>query len=181
VTPGEVAQRASAGLGPDAACETRHGEITVDVPPGGWLAALAFARDSLGCDFFDWLSAVDEEDQGLRVFAHVYSVAQRHHLLISTLVPRGGGLPTATGLYRGAAWHERETWEMFGLDFTGHPGLAPLLLPEGFEGHPLRKDFPLAARAAQDWPGLTEPGEQDTGRARRRLLPPGIPDGWEPP
>jgi NADH-quinone oxidoreductase subunit C len=91
-------------------------------------------------------------------------------------------LPTATPLFRGAAWAERETHEMFGVVFDGHPGLAPLLLPEGFEGHPLRKDFPLAARAAQDWPGAREPGERAApARPRRRLVPPGVPEGWPPP
>ena len=60
-------------------------------------------------------------------------------------------------------------------------GLAPLLLPDGFAGHPLRKDFPLAARAAQDWPGAREPGERATSaRSRRRLVPPGVPEGWPP-
>jgi NADH-quinone oxidoreductase subunit C len=180
VTPGEAAGLVSAGI-EGAACELRQDELTVDVPAMAWLSALRFARDELGCDFFDWLTAVDEEDRGLSVVAHLYSVAGRHHLLLRTLVPPGESLPSATGLYRGAAWHERETWEMFGLDFDGHPGLAPLLLPENFEGHPLRKDFQLAARAAQRWPGLVEPGEQDTARLRRRLLPPGIPEGWEPP
>lgn len=181
MTPEELAARASAGLGAGIACEVRHGEVTAGVPVTGWLTALAFARDELDCAFFDWLAAVDEEDRGLAVFAHVCSVAGRHHLLVRTLVPPGGRLPSATGVYRGAAWHEREAWEMFGLVFDGHPGLAPLLLPDGFEGHPLRKDFALATRAAQDWPGLTEPGERDKARMRRRLLPPGIPEGWEPP
>ena len=134
--------------------EVSQGTVTVIVPPAGWLAALAFARDELGCDFFDWLSAVDELDAGLAVVAHVYSLAGRHHLLLRTLVARGSpALPTATGIYRGAAWHERETHEMFGVVFTGHPGLAPLLLPDGFEGHPLRKDFVLAARAGQGLAG----------------------------
>ena len=50
---------------------------------------------------------------------------------------------------------------MFGIDFAGHPDLSPLLLPDGFEGHPLRKDFVLAARAAKAWPGAKEPGESD--------------------
>lgn len=181
MTPQELAARVGAGLGPQAACEVRHGEITVTVAPRDWLGALGFARDRLGCDFFDWLTAVDEEDRGLAVVAHLYSVAGRHRLLVRTLVPPGESLPSATGLYRGAAWHERETHEMFGLVFGGHPGLEPLLLPAEFEGHPLRKDFALAARAAREWPGLVEPGERDTARLRRRLLPPGIPEGWEPP
>ena len=60
-------------------------------------------------------------------------------------------------LYRGADWHERETWEMYGFQFDGHPGLRHLYLPSGFEGHPLRKDFPLLARQLKPWPGLVGP------------------------
>jgi NADH-quinone oxidoreductase subunit C len=157
--------------------------VTITVPAGRWLALLTLAREQLGCDFFDWLSAVDEAAAGVAVLAHVYSLAGRHHLLLRTVLagdqPR---LPTASGVYRGAAWHERETGEMFGVIFDGHPGPGPLLLPDGFEGHPLRKDFPLAARAAQEWPGAREPGEPaEPGqpvRGRRRAVPPGVPDGW---
>jgi NADH-quinone oxidoreductase subunit C len=66
-------------------------------------------------------------------------------------------------LYAGANWHERECWEMFGITFDGHPGLRHLYLPGGFEGHPLRKDFPLVARLVKPWPGIVDvepmPGE----------------------
>ncbi len=61
---------------------------------------------------------------------------------------------TVVDLFRGADWHERETWEMFGFAFTGHPGLRHLYLPGEFEGHPLRKDFPLLAREVKPWPGI---------------------------
>ena len=157
--------------------------ITMDVPRQDWLAALAFARDVAGCDFFDWLTAVDELDQGFAVVVHLYSIESGQHMLVRTLVPREDPLLlSATGLFGGAGWAERETHEMFGVVFDGHPGLTPLLLPEGFEGHPLRKDFPLAARAAQEWPGAREPGEREASeRSRRRLVPPGVPEGWPPP
>ena len=86
-----------------------------------------------------------------------------------------------------AGWHERETFEMFGVVFDGHPNLVPLLLPDGFEGHPLRKDFVLASRVAKAWPGAKEPGESDSdvhtpAPGRRRVLPPGVPDPaqWGP-
>jgi NADH-quinone oxidoreductase subunit C len=195
VTPGEVLAEAGRAL-PTARCTAETGVtetgvtgpgaagmITIDVPRRDWLAALAFARDAAGCDFFDWLTAVDEQDQGFAVLVHLYSIESGQHLLVRTLVPRGEPvLPTATGVFRGAAWAERETHEMFGVVFDGHPGLVPLLLPQGFEGHPLRKDFPLAARAAQEWPGAREPGErQASARSRRRLVPPGVPEGWPPP
>jgi NADH-quinone oxidoreductase subunit C len=165
-----------------AAEEGPPGTITMDVPREDWLDALEFARDVAGCDFFDWLTAVDEQDNGLAVVVHLYSIEDRQHLLVRALVPpEDPVLPTATGLFRGAGWAERETHEMFGVVFDGHPRLAPLLLPDGFEGHPLRKDFPLAARAAQEWPGAREPGERAaSARSRRRLVPPGVPEGWPP-
>jgi NADH-quinone oxidoreductase subunit C len=67
-------------------------------------------------------------------------------LRIASLVP----------VYAGANWHERECWEMFGITFDGHPSLRHLYLPGGFEGHPLRKDFPLLARLVKPWPGIVD-------------------------
>ena len=80
-------------------------------------------------------------------------------------------------VYPGAAWHERETYEMFDVAFDGHDDLKGLLLPPEFEGHPLRKEFVLASRVAKDWPGEKEPGEShESGVARRApMRPPGVP------
>ncbi|WP_225848773.1 NADH-quinone oxidoreductase subunit C [Streptomyces sp. HPF1205] len=181
-------------FGAGATGEAAYGLLTVDVPAASWTAALETARDALGCTFFDWLSAVDEPGTGLRVCAYVVALGGMagprgaagsvRGLLLRTTVPYDDpALPTATGVYPGAAWHERETHEMFGVDFPGHPHLAPLLLPEEFEGHPLRKDFVLAARVAKAWPGAKEPGEPHEGGAKRRqMLPPGVPDPneWGP-
>ncbi|MFJ6101064.1 NADH-quinone oxidoreductase subunit C [Streptomyces sp. NPDC092359] len=173
-------------FGETATAEHAYDLLTVDVPPGSWLTALETARDTLGCAYFDWLSAVDEPGTGFRVCAHVVALAdgRPRRLLVRTTVPHeAAALPTARGIYAGADWHERETHEMFGVDFTGHPHLVPLLLPENFEGHPLRKDFVLAARVAKAWPGAKEPGEShDGGPKRRQMLPPGVPDPneWGP-
>ncbi len=85
------------------------------------------------------------------------------------LDPEAPSAPTWTTVYPGADWHEREVWEMFGIDFRGHPNLAHLYLPSQFEGHPLRKDYPLLARRVKPWPGIVDvelmPGEEgaDTG------------------
>ncbi|HEU5155392.1 MAG TPA: NADH-quinone oxidoreductase subunit C [Streptosporangiaceae bacterium] len=182
MTPGELAAAWSERFGEAAAAET-FGTLTVDVPAGRWIEALRFARDELGCAFFDWLTGVDELTDGFGVVAHVYAPESGHQLLIRTRVPREEpALATATEVYRGANWHERETYEMFGVVFDGHPNLTPLLLPDGFEGHPLRKEFVLAARVAKAWPGAKEPGEPgESGRgapARRRLRPPGVPADW---
>ncbi len=76
-------------------------------------------------------------------------------------------------VYPGADWHEREAWEMFGLVFDGHPSLRHLYLPSEFEGHPLRKDFPLLAREVKPWPGLVdvEPMPGDDSPAEEAAVP----------
>ncbi|MCX5531919.1 NADH-quinone oxidoreductase subunit C [Streptomyces sp. NBC_00006] len=173
-------------FGAEATVEEAYDLLTVDVPAAEWIAALTTARTTLECTYFDWLSAVDEPEAGFRVCAHVAAVAPRsvRRLLLRTTVPHAAPvLASAVDVYAGAAWHERETHEMFGVDFTDHPGLDPLLLPDGFEGHPLRKDFVLAARVAKAWPGAKEPGESEHGGPKRRqILPPGVPDPneWGP-
>jgi NADH:ubiquinone oxidoreductase subunit C len=171
-------------FGPDATAEESYDLLTVDVPPTAWITALRTARDTLACTYFDWLSAVDEPGTGFRVSAHVVALSPVRRLLVRTTVPHEAPvLPTAVDVYAGAGWHERETHEMFGVGFEGHPALDHLLLPETFEGHPLRKDFVLAARVAKAWPGAKEPGESEHGGPKRRqMLPPGVPDPneWGP-
>ncbi|WP_404957535.1 NADH-quinone oxidoreductase subunit C [Streptomyces sp. 147326] len=174
-------------FGAEAVAEFSYDVLTVDVPVGSWIAALEIARDKLGCTYFDWLSAVDEPGTGFRICAHVVSLENHRvrRLLLRTTVPHSApSLPSAVAVYAGAEWHERETYEMFGIVFTDHPHLVHLLLPENFEGHPLRKDFVLAARVAKAWPGAKEPGEAHDPDApkRRQMLPPGVPDpnDWGP-
>jgi NADH-quinone oxidoreductase subunit C len=156
---------------------------TVDIEPSGWVPALVVARSEFACDFFDWLGAVDEQDVGFSVVTHVWSTTARHGLLVRTrLSPSLPVLATLVDVYPGAAWHEREAHEMFGIEFQGHPGLTPLLLPAGFQGHPLRKDFVLTARVVKPWPGTVEPGERrgsgspaSPTERRAPLRPPGVP------
>jgi NADH-quinone oxidoreductase subunit C len=198
LTPEEVGERMTALLAtddPDAGGVTAgisgggpgHERAVVDVPVARWWEATGAARDpgALGCDFFDWLSAVDELDEGYRVVAHLWSSRRKHGLLLRALVPREDPVvESVVDLFPGAAWHERETYEMFGIVFARHPDLRPLLLPPEFEGHPLRKEFVLAARVAKAWPGAKEPGESEQpGVAKRApIRPPGVPDPneWGP-
>ena len=134
----------------------------------------ALARDGLDCSFFDWLSAVDELTDGFRIVCHVadHRPGGVEHLLVRTLVPRSpASVESLSGIFAGARWHERETHEMFGIDFTVDGEalpLATLLLPDEFEGHPLRKEFVLASRVAKPWPGAKEPGESARGTVPRR-------------
>jgi len=149
-----------------------------------WLAAAQEAHDE-GHLLFDVLTAVDLEQDGFEVVLRVWHPERRHGLLLRTRCPREDPrVPSVTSVFAGAAWHERATAELFGLSFDGHV-TAHLLLPASFEGHPLRKEFVLAARVAKAWPGVKEPGESDADLAapsrRRRQAPPGRPAGWGEP
>lgn len=96
-------------------------------------------------------------DTRFQVFARVFSVARGQGVILKTDVPEDDlVVDTWTGTYGGADWHERETFEMYGISFRGHPDLRKLYLPAGFEGHPLRKDFPLLARRVKPWPGIVD-------------------------
>jgi NADH-quinone oxidoreductase subunit C len=93
-----------------------------------------------------------------QVFACVRPTAGRSPLVLFTDCPDPAA-PSAqswVSVYPGADWHERETWEMYGITFDGHPGLRHLYLPGEFEGNPLRKDFPLLSREIKPWPGLVD-------------------------
>lgn len=101
-----------------------------------------------------------------QVFARLYDLDRRIGLTLKAdLDDEAPSVESWTPVFRGADWHEREAWEMFGFDFPGHPSLRHLYLPSEFEGFPLRKDFPLLARAVKPWPGLVDkepvPGEGD--------------------
>jgi NADH-quinone oxidoreductase subunit C len=169
----------------------------VDVPLAEWVSRVTELA-AQGFSYFDWLTAVDQtdapEEPGFDVVVHLLDVSVPQGLrsiLLRTRVPDRAAVPSLTGVFRGAAWHERETHEMFGLDFAAFDdgtglGLRPLLLPDGFEGRPLRKSFMLPARASKPWPGGKEPGEGH-GEAvrgapsRRRVQAPGVPPPeWGP-
>jgi NADH:ubiquinone oxidoreductase subunit C len=146
---------------------------TLDVEPDRWLPALRSASQA-GARFFDMLTAYDLLADGVAVVAHVSTPDAAEHLLLRTRLPVDAlVLPSAVAVYRGAAWHEREVHEMYGVVFTGHPGLDPLLLSDGAPVTPLRKSVLLAARSARPWPGHHDPADS-TGRPRRRTLPPGV-------
>ncbi len=152
------------------------------VPPDGWTTAVAAALAE-GFTFFEWLGVVDEVGRAdalrvVLVLRHPERAAET--LRLSTAVPRDDGvLDSLRDLVAGAAWHEREAAEMFGLTFPGGDGRR-LLLSGEFVGSPLRKDAVLGARTALVWPGAKEPGESGAEGAqaagRRRMVPPGVPD-----
>lgn len=175
MTPEELKERFTAQLGDHVAdAAVQWGDLTITLDAEGYVEAARFARDELEMDFFDCLSGVDERTEGFAIVTNLYSTSTRDRVLLRLVCAGGREAPVApslTPLYRGADWQEREAWDMFGIEFDGHPGLAPrILTPENFEGWPLRKDFWLGTREAKPWPGIKEPLELDeeTGQPLQR-------------
>ena len=154
----------------------------IDVTAAGWHDAVRAAQDA-GHDWFDWLGCVDEVgvSDELRVVLSLRRLGGpgAPELLLQCRVPRTGpSLASVQDLFAGAAWHEREAAEEFGVEFVG--GDHRRLLLDAGVATPLRKDDVLAARTAEPWPGAKEPGEgpATSGGAspsRRRMVPPGVP------
>jgi NADH:ubiquinone oxidoreductase subunit C len=144
-----------------------HRTFTVHIAPTAWTETFRRCRDEplLDFDLFDSLFAVDAREDGFDVVAVLYSTSTGNRLCLRMRC-EGGRVapvcPSVTSVYRGADWMERETWDMFGIEFDGHPGLEPRILTvENFEGWPLRKDFHLVSRVVKPWPGVKEPAELD--------------------
>jgi NADH-quinone oxidoreductase subunit C len=107
-------------------------------------------------------------DTRFQLIARLYSLTAGMGIHFKTDVPDDDPrVTTWSGVFAGANWHERETAEMFGIGFDGHPDLVKLYLPTDFQGFPLRKDFPLLARRVRPWPGIVDvepmPGTGDEG------------------
>ncbi len=96
-------------------------------------------------------------DTRFQVMARVHNLSTNLGLTVKADVADDAlTVGTWTNTFPGAEWHEREAWEMFGLNFAGHPGLRHLYLPGEFEGYPMRKDYPLLARLIKPWPGIVD-------------------------
>jgi NADH-quinone oxidoreductase subunit C len=140
------------------------GHGVVAIAPQRYRDLAQYLRDDpdLALDYLDFTCGVDLGEEGIEVVTHLYSTAHGHQVRLKVRCdaaePR---CPTLSDIYAGANWHERETTEMFGVVFEGHPQPVRLLLSEGFEGHPLRKDFELMSREAKPWPGDIEGEEEE--------------------
>lgn len=159
------------------------GTVRILVDSERWVETVVAASEEL--PFFSWLSAIDwsKETQVGDPVADVENLEERFEILcrLSSVENADGAiLVTAIGKVDpsidsltphlpGAAWHEREAHEMFGIDFPGNVNLMPLYLPDDFIGHPLLKSYPLLAREVKPWPGDVDvegmPGSDDDGDA----------------
>jgi NADH-quinone oxidoreductase subunit C len=123
-----------------------HNELTVKATPETILALLTFLRDDVRCGFISMIDicGVDwpQREKRFDVVYHLLSPKQNQRIRIKVAVADGESVASATSVYKGAEWFEREAWDMYGIPFSGHADLRRILTDYGFEGHPLRKDFP---------------------------------------
>ena len=123
-----------------------YDELNVTATPETILALLTFLRDDARCGFISMIDicGVDwpQREKRFDVVYHLLSPKQNLRIRIKVAVADGESVPSATAVYKGAEWFEREAWDMYGIPFSGHADLRRLLTDYGFEGHPLRKDFP---------------------------------------
>jgi NADH-quinone oxidoreductase subunit C len=146
-----------------------RGELTAIVERDDLLATLAWLRDErdLAVDFLSSVTATHrpDADPAFWVDYELRSIALRHRLRIKVGLRAGDEhVPTVTGLFPTADWHERETFDFYGIVFDGHPDLTRILLPDDWEGYPLRKDEPLGG--VPTWfRGATMPPIDERGMA----------------
>lgn len=124
-----------------------HGEVTVFVPRESILDICRFLKAEHGFDMLADLCGVDrgpEEEPRFEVNYHLFSTIHYSRLRLKVLLSDDDPkVPTLTRLWKTANWHERETYDLVGVIFDGHPDLRRILLPSDFDGHALRKDYPL--------------------------------------
>ncbi|KAF9785981.1 F420H2 dehydrogenase [Thelephora terrestris] len=122
-------------------------ELTLYVAPSAIVPVLTFLRDHSQCQFKSCvdISGADypERDKRFEVVYHLLSFSQAGRIRVKTYAGEADAVPSAVPVFRGADWYEREAWDLYGIFFEGHPDLRRILTDYGFEGHPLRKDFPL--------------------------------------
>lgn len=147
-------------------------EQIVDVSASEWVGACLDQRER-GLCAVDWLTAVDAGET-LLVLVHLVEPGTGNEVIVRTAV--GASEPRVESLvefFPSADWHERETTEMFGIDFMGRESTPALLLRAEATTPPLRRDSPLTERVNTAWPG-----EEESKSRRRRKLPPGVREEW---
>ena len=123
-----------------------YGELTLEVERDRWVETVTYLRDAPDCLFINFtdLCAVDwpQREKRFDVVVHLLSPKHNRRIRVKTQTDEAAPVPSLTGVYRGAGWYEREAYDLLGVLFSGNPDLRRILTDYGFDGHPLRKDFP---------------------------------------
>lgn len=155
--------------------------LKITVKEDEWVETAIKLKDQYGLSFFSWLSAVDWEndvsvgdppkeniDPSFEILCCLSDTSDGNFVILSTTIDKANPtIPTLVNVFPGANWHEREAYEMFGIDFVNHPNLTKIYLPDGYEGNPMLKSFELISREVKPWPGdvdvegMPEEGEKE--------------------
>ncbi len=143
----DIAQDIAARVGERVSeCAVAHGEVTVAVPVEDLISTLRFLRDDMALDFVCLIDicGVDypQREKRFDVVYHLLSPRQNARIRVKVAVAETTPVPSTCVVFPGADWFEREVYDFYGILFAGHPDLRRLLTDYGFQGHPLRKDFP---------------------------------------
>jgi NADH-quinone oxidoreductase subunit C len=132
-----------------------YGELTIHANAPDIIAVMTHLRDDERCQFWCFIdvTAVDWPGRERRfdVVYHLLSPKQNQRIRVKVEVGEGEAVPSIIGVFPGADWFERETYDLYGVLFTGHPDMRRILTDYGFEGYPLRKDFPLTGFVEVRW------------------------------
>lgn len=127
--------------------DLQQGELVVTASRDGLVKVMTFLRDDSNCLFKQLvdLCGVDYPDREMRyeVVYNLLSTSQNHRVRVKVAAGEGTPVPSISSVFSAAGWYEREAWDLYGVFFSNHPDLRRILTDYGFEGHPLRKDFPL--------------------------------------
>ncbi|QGG48145.1 NADH-quinone oxidoreductase subunit C [Heliorestis convoluta] len=137
-----------ASLGQDVQLLGEGANLSVVVPKERLIAVMEELLKNYSFDYLGDVTAVDRGESGFEVVYHLFSISNKYELRVKTITTQSEAeVPTVTSVWPGANWMEREVYDLMGVAFAGHPDMTRLLLPEEFEGHPLRKTFKLQPRA----------------------------------
>ena len=148
-----------------------YGELTLSVAAENIVEVLTLLKTDPQCQFVSFIdvSGVDypQREKRFDVVYHLLSPRQNKRIRVKVETDEDSPVPSVTDVFPGADWFERETYDLYGVIFTGHPDMRRILTDYGFDGHPLRKDFPLLARMIKPWPGIADveplPGDDSEG------------------
>jgi NADH-quinone oxidoreductase subunit C len=132
-----------------------NGELTIAASAADIVRVMTFLRDDPGCAFFSFIdvTAVDwpQREKRFDVVYHLLSPTRNQRIRVKIEVDEATPIASIIDVFPGANWFEREVYDLYGVVFTGHPDMRRLLTDYGFEGHPLRKDFPLTGFVEVRW------------------------------
>ncbi len=141
---GYIEERLDGKIGPALVA---HGELTLAVAAGDIVDVLSFLKRDVQCQFISFIDICGADyptrEKRFEVVYHLLSPRQNMRIRVKVATDEDTPVPSATSVFPGADWFEREAYDLYGILFTGHPELRRILTDYGFEGHPLRKDFPV--------------------------------------